>query len=333
MAVPPTPSGPSPSDGSDTIAMTTDLLWADAVGADTYDVYFGTSVSPPLVSATQPGRLYNPPTDLSPSTIYYWKIVATNGDGSTTGPVWSFTTDVATSSPPLTPSNPSPGNGQMTVALAPTLTWYDDALASSYSVAFGTSATPSIVSTGLTAASYTPGTLTAFTAYYWQITAIGPGGTTVGPIWSFTTGPNDPPSGGPTVPSNPTPADRQNFVSTTPTLTWDGDDGIFYDVYFGTVSPPPSVATNLTVRSYAPGTLSDRTTYYWRVVAHRGEYITTSDGDYLISSDGSYLTTSDTATAESPIWRFLVATDVIPSHSKQWSLQLFSVKVTPQERS
>jgi hypothetical protein len=58
----------------------------------TYDVSFGTSASPPLVSNDQAATAYNPGT-LSAGTTYYWKIVATDNLGaSTSGPIWSFTT-------------------------------------------------------------------------------------------------------------------------------------------------------------------------------------------------------------------------------------------------
>ncbi len=68
-------------------------------------------------------------------------------------------------------------------------------------------------------------------------------------------------------PSNPVPANESAGVSLTPTLSWTGSTGATsYDVYFGT-SPTPTLATNTTSTSYAPGTLSPGVTYYWGVLA------------------------------------------------------------------
>lgn len=59
--------------------------------ASSYDVYFGTSATPPFV-VNQTALTYNPGT-LSPSTTYYWKIVPRNASGAAAGCVtWSFTT-------------------------------------------------------------------------------------------------------------------------------------------------------------------------------------------------------------------------------------------------
>jgi len=44
-------------------------------------------------------------------------------------------------------------------------------------------------------------------------------------------------------------------------------DTITYDVYFGTTSPPPKVASNQSETTYDPGTLEYNTTYYWQIVA------------------------------------------------------------------
>lgn len=65
----------------------------------TYDIYFGTSNPPPLVSfaglsvrgdAGVTVASYAPAGPLINGTTYYWKIVATNIFGATTWPTWSF---------------------------------------------------------------------------------------------------------------------------------------------------------------------------------------------------------------------------------------------------
>ena len=66
------------------------LNWSESIGADFYDVYFGPSSSPPLVTTTT-GTSYSPEA-LSPATTYYWQVVARNTSISLTSPMWSFTT-------------------------------------------------------------------------------------------------------------------------------------------------------------------------------------------------------------------------------------------------
>jgi len=78
--------------------ITANLQWtASDVDNDPlkYDVYFGT-VNPPsstAVSSNQDATSYTT-TTLSPSSTYYWKIVAKdNNGGQTIGQVWNFKTD------------------------------------------------------------------------------------------------------------------------------------------------------------------------------------------------------------------------------------------------
>jgi hypothetical protein len=76
---------------------TTQLSWGAAAGASGYDVYFGTTASPGLVSSNQAGTTWTITPTLSANTTYYWKIVPRNTCGTTTGtPVnWTFTTGSA----------------------------------------------------------------------------------------------------------------------------------------------------------------------------------------------------------------------------------------------
>jgi hypothetical protein len=66
------------------------LNWNPSTGATSYDVYFGTSSTPPLVTNVTttnyiPGRL-------GPATAYYWQIAARNSGSTGTSPIWPFTT-------------------------------------------------------------------------------------------------------------------------------------------------------------------------------------------------------------------------------------------------
>ncbi len=259
--VPVAPSGPSPASASTGVSTSTSLTWAESAGASTYDVAFGTTSSPPLVSANQTATSYTPPAALAHSKKYYWRITAKGPGGSKAGPLWSFTTVAA---PPAVPGNPSPADGATAVATSTLLKWAASTRATSYDVAFGTSNPPTVVSAGQTTRSYTPQTALALaTTYYWQITAKGATGSTVGPVWSFTTKP--PP---PTAPSGPSPSTAATAISISTSLTWAASAGAStYDVAFGTTSPPPLVVTGQAATSYTPPALAYAKKYYWRITA------------------------------------------------------------------
>ncbi|MBW2171800.1 MAG: DUF2341 domain-containing protein, partial [Deltaproteobacteria bacterium] len=135
---PGTPGTPSPVNGATGVSVDADLDWADCSDTDSYDVYFSTSSTPPLVGNTAVSS-YALGTLLY-ETTYYWKIVAKNDCGNTAATVWSFTTE---SCPPApgTPSTPSPVNGATGVSIDADLDWDDSANATSYDVYFGPSFT------------------------------------------------------------------------------------------------------------------------------------------------------------------------------------------------
>ncbi|MGB5925350.1 MAG: hypothetical protein WBH01_04570 [Dehalococcoidia bacterium] len=96
------PSNPLPSDGASGVDINADLSWSggdpDAGDTVTYDVYFGTSSTPPFretigpYPATQSSITYDPGT-LADNTKYYWRIVARDNHGiAREGPIWDFST-------------------------------------------------------------------------------------------------------------------------------------------------------------------------------------------------------------------------------------------------
>ena len=76
----------------------------------------------------------------------------------------------------------------------------------------------------------------------------------------------------PESPYYPNPKNNaENVNSGNLNLSWycsdkDGDP-ITYDLYWGTQSNPPLYASNLSSRSYNLGSVSDNTTYFWKIVA------------------------------------------------------------------
>jgi hypothetical protein len=101
------PTGPSPANGSEGVSVNPTLTWTASSGATSYDVYFGTSPNPPLVTNTTSAS-YTPGT-LNPGITYYWMVVAKNASGTNGSTVWSFITGKAQAS--VVSVTPSSGSG------------------------------------------------------------------------------------------------------------------------------------------------------------------------------------------------------------------------------
>jgi C1A family cysteine protease len=177
-----TPSTPSPASGAAGVSTNPTLTWT-ALNATSYDVYFGTESNPPLAAAGTTSASYSP-SGLMNNTKYYWKIVAKNNcQNPVNGSVWNFTTACVASG---TPATPAPSNGATGASTSPTLSW-TGSNATSYDVYFGTSSTPTYVTT-TTGTTYSASGLNNSATYYWKIVARNVcGDLTPGPVWSFTT--------------------------------------------------------------------------------------------------------------------------------------------------
>jgi len=111
------PSNPTPKNKETVVDIDADLSWTggDPNGdAVFYDVYFGTSSTPPKVKSNQSETTYDPGT-MNFNTTYYWRIVAWEDSfgESTTGPIWSFTTrNEPSGEPPNAPTIKGPDNGK-----------------------------------------------------------------------------------------------------------------------------------------------------------------------------------------------------------------------------
>jgi hypothetical protein len=94
-AAPSTPASPFPLDGAIQQPITITLAWAPSIDLNcdpiTYDLYFGTISSPPIMEHgfTTPGYSPGP---LNPETSYYWQVVVHAGESQIIGPLWSFKT-------------------------------------------------------------------------------------------------------------------------------------------------------------------------------------------------------------------------------------------------
>jgi RHS repeat-associated protein len=279
----------TPANGATGVSVTPTLSWAESVGAESYDVYYGTT-SPGTLQANVTELNYAITAPLANDTAYYWQIVAKNAGGetlSTQGPR-SFTTA------PVLPGTfdlTVPANGATSVGLNPTLTWTAAVGAESYEVYYGETL-PGTAVANVTGTSFEITTVLANnTTYQWKVVAKNAAGeiTATGAPYSFTTVAALP---GAFLMTGPT--DGAAVGSLTPFLTWAlSEDADTYDIYYGETMPATPVV-NVTGLEHAaipigggePTTASywiqtelvNNTTYVWKIVAKNdlGETVATN---------------------------------------------------------
>jgi len=83
----------------------------------------------------------------------------------------------------------------------------------------------------------------------------------------------------PNTPSNPNPTNHVTWIDINADLSWDGgdqdtSDTVYYEIYFGTTTPPPFKTTTGTYPAtqtritYDPETMITNKKYYWKIVSH-----------------------------------------------------------------
>ncbi len=90
-------------------------------------------------------------------------------------------------SPPGQAADPFPAHAATKAPIRPVLTWTAGADATSHLVHFGTTS-PGAPQGTFTSPQFTPGLLATKTTYYWRVDEVNAAGTTLGEVWSFTTG-------------------------------------------------------------------------------------------------------------------------------------------------
>jgi len=93
-------TNPDPPDGATDVSINADLSWTAGENTMSHDVYFGTDSTPDIGEYL--GNQQSTTYDLDPldySTTYYWRIDEINAYGTTTGDLWSFTTESASEKP------------------------------------------------------------------------------------------------------------------------------------------------------------------------------------------------------------------------------------------
>jgi hypothetical protein len=224
------------------------------------------------------GLLYN--------TIYYWKVVASDGRANTPGDVWRFITK-AGNAPPNTPVSPKPVNGGSNQDVNLTLSWKggdpDENDILTYDVYLDTVHPPSVkITSGYPDTALPLEGLQGGTLYYWQVVASDGRLTAQSAVWNFSTKTiiaNQPPY----KPELLAPPDESAGLDTVLTMKWRGGDSdtgdvVLYSVMIGTdVSSMTKVAGGLTDTAYEIAALNFNTTYFWRVIASDGKASTESD--------------------------------------------------------
>jgi len=87
-------TNPNPGNGEDEVEIDPLLSWSAGARATTHNVYFGTDSTPDAgeFRGSQSGTNFDPGA-LNYLTTYFWRIDEENVVGTTTGNVWSFTTE------------------------------------------------------------------------------------------------------------------------------------------------------------------------------------------------------------------------------------------------
>jgi hypothetical protein len=133
-AYPTIPKNLSPVDGATFVPVNTALDWEDSTGADSYDIYLGTTF--PLAKVdTVTASLYIP-TGLVENRTYYWKIAAKNACGEIPGIEWNFITGPPPQ-PALTIISPN-GDEDWQVNSQQTITWTSTGIVGNVRIEYST---------------------------------------------------------------------------------------------------------------------------------------------------------------------------------------------------
>jgi len=182
---------PTPGNGAiDVHAESDDLLWTNIDGATSWDVYFGTSTTPPYQTSTTT-RVFDPGV-LAADMDYYWQVDADTTSRLVPGELWRFRTAPAKASKPFPPDGelhaPLRINDTFYKCKPVELTWTPGMGAASYNVYFGTSSTLTSADykENVTEPLYGPGPLRYGIRYYWRVDMVkGDSSVITGDTWSF----------------------------------------------------------------------------------------------------------------------------------------------------
>ena len=296
ITAPPVPTLMSPSDAATGIVTSPYVSWAASAGATSYHLQVSSDQSFGTLAYDQNNitGTFLQVSGLQKSTVYYWRVSASNGFTSAFSAFWKFTTVGVL---PDTPALLLPADNAINVPINTVLSWSPSAGAASYRLQIATDpvfASIILDNSGISATSWPLGPLLNSTIYYWRVSASNSVGTSdLTPTRSFTTissvtAPQAP------VPNSPT--DGQKNVPISLTLNWNPSIGA--TSYRLQVSSSLSFTsllvddTSLSNTSRQVRSLANSATYYWRVraknAAGAGDYsptmrFTTIDAGSVLS--------------------------------------------------
>ncbi len=258
-----------PADGSNEIALTTDLVWKPVSGAESYDLQVSAdnSFSKLLFNKTGLTKNLQKISGLKSSTIYFWRVRSRNVFGKSK---WSVNFSFKTVAPPQAPRLIFPSDLAQDVSLNPNLSWLKLINADSYTlqVSSNDSFTDLILNqTGLTDTTLQISGLEYFTTYHWRVSAENIYGksewSNVGTFSTIGTVP--------TLPVLVKPADGTSDIPLTTTLYWNASK---YAISYSLQVSEDSSFTNLIYdQADLKSTellikdLKNTKKYYWRISA------------------------------------------------------------------
>jgi hypothetical protein len=212
------------------------------------------------------------PGSLQRASTYYWRVDQVNSNGTTPGPVWSFTTEPGGSGGPGLATAPSPAQRAAKVLRGAALSWTAGTGVQLQELYFGPAGALGLVASGLSPATTTwnPSGLSAGVAYEWRVDGVATG-VTEGDLWAFEVSPTG--LAKRALPIAPTHLEGSTPAGTV--LVWSaGAKALSHDVYFGT-SFPLQFQGNQSALWWDPGPLTSGQAYYWRVDEVNGAGTTT----------------------------------------------------------
>jgi hypothetical protein len=268
--IPPAPVLVSPENEAINTPISLQVEWQSAAGAESYRVQLSTAqnFSSTVVNVGGITETSYQVNGLDNSTMYYWRVNATNESGTSPwSTVRSFTTIIAA---PDIPALVTPVNEATDVSTKPLLDWNAASRAETYQIQLASDSDFDAIVVNfdeLDSTSYQiTDELDPFTTYYWRVNAKNIGGTSSwSDVFSFTTG-----QAFPVAPTLVSPANGGTDVVNA-LMLWNAvETATQYRLQISTASDfGTTVVDNASITNtfYEATNLVKFTQYYWRVRA------------------------------------------------------------------